>query len=285
MLFAVRITLVRRRSNSTSWGSASCRGAPSVRRCRGRDRRHRPGSRRSPARRGWPGDGTARRTTPARSCPRPIASCRSRLDPSGSLESLAWTSFSRPRPTARTSALSIVRTPPGAARSWPAAKAWQVSRQTPSRGCRVEHLEQRTEVVDRRGDRLRRRRRPARSAGPGRRRSAGRAAAAACSRIARMAVSRWAGSTAAPAWMTTPCAPSSAPRASEWRTAAADRSRVSAVGDAKFTRYGAWTNTGIRSWAHRSPSAASAAGVGFGCAQPRGFDPNSWIACAPARSA
>ena len=130
-----------------------------------------------------------------------------------------------------------------------------------------------------------RHRRSARSAGPGRCRSTPSSTGSSSALIAAIPAERCAGSTAAPACSTTPRAPSSAPRAIECRTASIDRCRVAAVGDARLTRYGACTNTGSLSSAHRSPKVASAAGVGFGCAQPRGFETNTWIACAPARSA
>src|SRR3954453_1723512 len=58
---------------------------------------------------------SANGSTPIR--PLPMLVCRSRPEPSGSFASLAWIRPGRPRPTARTSALSVERTPPGLARS------------------------------------------------------------------------------------------------------------------------------------------------------------------------
>src|SRR3954471_22247636 len=46
---------------------------------------------------------------------------RGRRERTGSLESLAWTAFNRPRPTTGTSRFSVLRISPGAARSCPAA--------------------------------------------------------------------------------------------------------------------------------------------------------------------
>ena len=65
--------------------------------------------------------------------PAPMFSCRSRREPQPSLESLAWISPSRPAAAWRSA--SSLAAPSGAARSCPAAKAWQVSRHTPARGC------------------------------------------------------------------------------------------------------------------------------------------------------
>src|SRR5205823_789796 len=59
------------------------------------------------------------------SVPAPTDSCRSRVDPQPSFESLACTSHSRSGPTASTRASSVAAVPPGLARSCPAAQAWQ----------------------------------------------------------------------------------------------------------------------------------------------------------------
>ena len=98
-------------------------------------RRARSASPRPPGRRPSTGGRAARANggRPDRALRR-SSSCRSRLEPHSSSESLACTSPSRSGPTAASSASSVAVIPPGAARSCPAAQAWQVSKQTPTSG-------------------------------------------------------------------------------------------------------------------------------------------------------
>jgi HAMP domain-containing protein len=66
--------------------------------------------------------------------PLPMVSCRSRSEPHRSRESLACTSHSRSTPQTATSSSSVAVIPPGTDTSWPAAQAWQVSKQIPRYG-------------------------------------------------------------------------------------------------------------------------------------------------------
>ena len=51
---------------------------------------------------------------------------------------------------------------------------------------------------------------------------------------------------AAPAWTTTPSAPMASASATVARASSTDRRRKSGFGEATFTMYGAWTNSGPR---------------------------------------
>jgi lysine-specific demethylase/histidyl-hydroxylase NO66 len=166
--------------------------------------------------------------------PAPTFSWRSRVEPHASLESLACSSHNRSGPAASARAASVAATPPGAARSCPAAHAWQVSRHTPSRGCRS--------TASRYGPRSSMRfarhcpppalgstiRRGASSSRPSR-------IGTSTSRTCRRARLRPVPSTALPAWNTTPRAPIPAARRSACRRVAADCSTVAGVGEPRFT--------------------------------------------------
>ena len=128
----------------------------------------------------------------------------------------------------------------------------------------------------------------ARAAGPGHRPGSSPAPAAGQSRACSMAFSR-SPPAAEPVCTTTPRAPIAAPRCSEWRIEATERSRITGSADPTLIRYGVCTNTGRAASASRlriaSAARACCARSPAGRAQDRGFDTNTWMASAPMSAA
>src|SRR6478735_3753169 len=92
-----------------------------------------------------------------------------------------------------------------------------------------------------------------------------------CVRTWARASSRARPPVAEPVWTTTPRAPISLARRSEWRRETTDRSTVASVCEPKLIRYGAWTYAGTESAAHSERNSSSWAGFPGGVAQPRGL--------------
>ncbi len=94
------------------------------------------------------------------------------------------------------------------------------------------------------------------------------------------ATSRGRPPVADPVCTTTPSAPISRPRRSEWRRDSTDFSTVASVCEPKLIRYGACTYAGIAPAAHSARNRSSCAGLPTGVAQPRGLATKTWTASA-----
>lgn len=101
-----------------------------------------------------------------------------------------------------------------------------------------------------------------------------------CVRTCARACSRGRPPVADPVCTTTPRAPISRARRSEWRSESTDFSTVAPVCEPKLIRYGAWTYAGMDSAAHSARNCSSWAGLPTGVAQPRGLATKTWTASA-----
>ena len=157
---------------------------------------------------------------------------------------MACTSLSRSAPHVATSASRVAVIPPGAATSWPAAKAWQVSKHTPSHGRPVHRVQVGRQLLhpgrqrpSAAGARLHQQPRASHWRRPVQQRQ---------QRPADLAqgVSACASSTALPAWNTTASRADGGARAQRVREPAAESRTVSGVGEPRLTSSVAWTNAG-----------------------------------------